>query len=265
MRVNSWVAAIMLIISSCADTSQQQEEDKDNMPATAINTNPAKGIWVLADYIDSIIIDKSIAKHRVKPLSWSALQVEVTDSGIICYGSINQGDFTKGNIQKGILLKEDVSGSDYYYTYDAANDKLMTLNIEDSSTGSYIRTSESFLYQDSGVFWQLEPKLHSFFVANAFAGTYVNIATNDTVVFDPKYSMSGLGEFNQYNINMFMGTSHPFNDGDHVTYYGDDIRAINYFEFKGDTLVLYSYKEHPKVGADSYVKDKEVMRLLKVK
>lgn len=253
----------MLMIAACINTTKTQETEvkkENNQPIP----KAAKGIWILSDYMDSIVIDRSIAKHRVKPLSWTALQVEVSDSGLLCYGSINQGVFVGGNIGDGITLNEPASGIDIQYVYDASEDILLALNMKDSTVSNYMRSAESFLYKDSGVFWDIEPKLHSYFVTNAFAGTYVNLATNDTVIFDPKYNMSGIGDFNQYNIDMFMGTSHPFNDGDRITYYGDNTRAINYFEFKGDTLVLYSYKIDPNHD-DDFIKDKEVMRLLKVK
>lgn len=262
MRISSLII-ILWIVSGCVNTTQTTETNHSGQ--NEISENKAIGYWVVADYIDSIIIDRSIAKHRIKPLTWGALQVEVTDTGLIFDGTIMQNTFIHGSIRDGVILPEEVSGNNYYYTYNAASDILTAMNTKDSTRSRYIRTNESFLYKDSAIFHKLEPKLHSFFVANAFAGTYVSIATKDTVIFDPKYTMSGMGEFKQYSINMFMGTSHPFNDGDLITYYGDNVNAINYFEFKGDTLVLFSYKDHPQYGGDSYIKDKEVMRLLKVK
>ena len=90
-----YINIILLLSISC-----QTQDKPDEEPV-----NPLNGTWIMTQYFDSTVTNKSIAKYRVQEATWFSIMIDIQQDTIITYGSLFDQcfaiDFTKDTL--GIL------------------------------------------------------------------------------------------------------------------------------------------------------------------
>lgn len=214
-----------------------------------------EGFWILTNYYDSIIKDKSISKHRIYPISWSAMTLQIKKDTMLSNGLLYIMDRIKIQTYNDTLCFLDTYGK-FLFTYDKKRDCIAAIEISSNKSKYkgkhfiYRRISENRLLKiikqnDS---FKIATGFYQLFIDSLIAGEYKSISNGNTLILNSDGSMIGFKQFTNYQIHDYFGTYHPFNNIDAICF--EDSRfnksknslssPSNYFNwsFSDDTLTF---------------------------
>jgi hypothetical protein len=241
------------------------------------------GYWIMSNYIDSILQNKSIEEHSRKRMAWSAIILHIKEDTLKYYGLIRGNNKLKfsNNYDSLAVIKEM---GEYQLSYDKKNDIIRAKCIKD-----YYETKDSIRYlfrrikeseqrlikgiDNKPFFKKLKPNFYSFFIDSLICGEYkplTNSTNLPTLKLKPKGLLNGFLHYNKYFIHDYFGTLHPYTPEDAIIFIDTTIVnernepptniGIYSWEFNGDTLVL---TEMLTETYDSYYKGTKKYKYIK--
>ncbi|PHR46510.1 MAG: hypothetical protein COA32_10220 [Fluviicola sp.] len=232
---------------SCSSDSEQSVSPRNTeiTPVNDSNNYEFEGKWILTEYIDSIIIDKSISKHRMKELSWTAIVLDISDSLIKSYGSIMKPIDTIRNLKSDTLGILNHWGTKWQLSYNRDNSRLEAVNLDSLNEKYTFRRmtddENKIIKIDTTDHFQIRNGLTNYFTQNIFTGKYIDILNNDTIVFHSDGSITGSRKYISFKPNIYFGTSHPFRNKDVIYLYNND-SIISYLNWKySDRFITFTY------------------------
>lgn len=260
----------LLSACQCPEASVVAEEelipvDKENHPQNVI------GLWGLTSYLDSIVINKEIARYRLAQPSWFAILIDIRKDSIFLHGSILD-----------LALPLSIKG-DTVATFNSFAGRWMLLQRDDQlllqqssnqsqkDTAPYhyrLRNDLRFLTKDLDPVHQLSSNITHYFHQQLLVGSYQNSQTNKAIEFHEGGQLTGFLPYNSYQIKDYFGTSHNYQNLD-VVYFKQDtpLQWMPYhWKIKGQVLtltklVLANKTPREAVLSEQYVLGKETITL----
>ena len=249
-----------MILLACNQCEKESALGKGEIVAK-IQWSSLNGGWIMSDYIDSILANRSIAEQASKGLTWSAVILIIDDDTLASHGLLygKKKLELNNNIDSLVLIQE--AGS-YQFFYDSGNDLIKAKSIEDYSgrkdsiTYVFRRINKKERRLIDGIegkrfFEKLEPNFYAFFIDSLISGKYEPLMNdNDISILElkPSGQLSGFKNFNKYIIHDYFGTLHPYGGEDAIIF--EDTTIVNdgngpptnmevySWEFNEDTLIL---------------------------
>jgi hypothetical protein len=225
------------------------------------------GFWILSEYIDGIFRDRAIAKHRMYPIAWSSLILQVRNDSLFSTGLLYSTLKEKINAESDTLCSI-MEYSKYTLFYDEQSDKILAKIIEPNPTDKfkeltyhYRRIEEEAILDiinNSGWFlkrkfyFEIHQSFNDLFIDSLINGKYTSL---DSSTFGKILSLNKRGEtdgfqnFNRFGIHDYWGTLHPYQNLDAMLFEDTTIEKQNILPsksefsvfnwvFSGDTLIL---------------------------
>ena len=245
-----------MVLFSCENNTKTCLKNKK---LTLKDTKSIDGYWIMSDYIDSILNNKTIEEQTRKRMTWTAIILHIEKDTLTHYGLIQGNE--KLQLNKNYDSLTVIKGmGDYLLSY---NDKKDI--IQAHSTNDYYESKDSLKYlfrrikeneqrlidgiDNKPFFKKLKPNFYSFFIDSLISGEYELLADN-SVIMELKMTgtLSGFKTYNKYRIHDYFGTLHPYRSEDAIIF--EDTTIINdgngppknigvySWNFNGDTLTL---------------------------
>jgi hypothetical protein len=249
LRIFTYLIGILIFATSCQPNSTLNDNDINSHGFNILDSSSTlNGYWILTDYFDNILVNKSIAKNRLHKISWTMFAFEIKKDSLRALGLIYPETSYKINTIKDTILKFKEFGDFILYknnnkNYIFANqinaNSLDTLNIK---TYRFRKISENNLIE-------LISKKNPFDIREGFTkifrdsiivGEYLRIdkTQSEKIQFNSDGSMTGIREFKKYNIHNYFGTLHPYKNYDEISFESDNKNVHYNWKFSGDTLML---------------------------
>jgi hypothetical protein len=216
------------------------------------------GYWILTDYLDSILKDRSISKHRMYPIAWSAMALNIHRDTLYSTGLINGSRGMKVHSYMDTLAVIEGYGK-YALRYNTRNDYIEATAISTDQapktaarTFKYRRVTEGRLKRilQNNDQRGLKEGFYQLFIDSLIAGEYTSLNDGHALVLTSDGIISGFRSYNRYRIHDYFGTLHPFGNYDALWF--EDTTAISsgqfppppsaiqffHWSFSGDTLLL---------------------------
>lgn len=260
----------MLVLASCSNgqknestISIDQIDTSKESPVRDLN-----GTWIMANYLDSILEHKSIAKYRILPASWFAIIVEIENDSLRTFGSIYDNSFIAISKTDTICIIDRTLSGLYSLTFNETKGdlELKQINAKDSKVDSvtYIykkRPDLEFLTKNLDKVHKTSTNFTKYFNENLIAGQY-NL--NDKEVrFLEDDRVENFQNYKTYQVRNYFGTYHPFQERD-VLVLTTTEGEVDYWEWKiiGKNLILTKLRIDWK-KSDDYELTKETYKLIK--
>ena len=185
------IITITLIFWGCnSNNSETNNKNQTGTTTTTIDTDKIEyiGKWILEDYLDNIIKNKSISKYRMIRPSWFAIMIDITDNSIKTYGSISkQADTLIAKNDTLLVFKHFTTNKGWLITYNKDNSRIEIINT-DSLTEKYLYRrlnndeKEILIFEETNYF-PLKTGINEFFKEKLFVRTYIDLTNNDTINF----------------------------------------------------------------------------------
>lgn len=232
---------------SCSSGSKQSESLRKTETTVVkdFSKNEFEGKWILTEYIDRIIVDKSISKHRILELSWTAILIDISDSLIKSYGSIMEPIDTIRNFKSDTLGILNHWRRKWQLSYDRENSWLEAVNLDslnEKYTFRRMTEDESKIIKiDTTDHAQIRNGLTNYFNQSIFTGEYFDNSNSDTIIFHSDGSITGSKKYTSYEPNVYFGTCHLFRNED-VIYLYDNDSIKTYLNWKySDRFITFTY------------------------
>lgn len=244
-----------LLIGCSGYDSQPVDNNHRDVALISQDTLSLDGLWVMADYVDSILTYKTISKYRLQWPTWFAILIDIEDDTLRTYGSILDIETPYDSVGDTIHVFENTVTGQWTLTLNQQTQKLELRNTdsirEEIDPKTYVfeqRSSLRFLLDTLDQVHQTRTSFTNYFIDKLFVGTYDIIGTDEQVTFDSKGQIIGFQDFQKYDLDIYYGTLHPYNNLDNITFYRDLPAGSKEFdwelfkwEFKGDTLILTQF------------------------
>lgn len=256
-----------LFWSACGTKSRSQEA---RLSKAAPNPVSLDGLWVLSNYMDSILAYRTVARYRRLPPAWHAILIRIEGDSLQAYGSIQDLRIPLGSLDHDTLAlfdKRCIAGPSWL-SYNASKDRIELRRINpsrpDSQVYSYRRSPELRHLLDSLSGSHLtRNSMTRFFSQQLLAGVYEGLSPDSfkgRKIHFHKQGKVDFGSFNYYYVRSYFGTLHLYGEED-VLYFENkkgsyQILGQYNWRFRGDTLILRSFI--PAVFWDS-VRQEEVI------
>ncbi len=233
----------LIFIFSCSEQVKEKpiaainsSSEKENTPTdTDLN-----GVWIMTNYLDSILENKTIAKFRLQPATWFAIIIEIKNDSIRTFGSIHDTDFSP--IQFGtdslITLKNSLTG-DYSFKMNLKTGILeMKSNGNDSVNYSFKKRNDlKFLTENLDKIHKTSTNFTNYFNEKIIAKKY--ILNQKEINFAADGQLENFLGYKSYQVKNYFGTSHPFKNLDVLILKKED-GTIDYWNwyFEHENLIL---------------------------
>lgn len=233
-----------------------------------------EGNWILKEFTDNVLRDKTIGKHRSTPLATQAWAFTIDNDSLesagLLYGFSVKYDERAGS--KGdTLLHVETFGETFTFIYDIKTDRIIAYN----TTAGHAKEKYSYrratgrlnkILAYTPFNYQTGDSMYHFLTDSLIVGKYnpsANYAGIGTVIFRKGGSVSGFRNFDTYFIHDYFGTLHPFGDHDALIFERSDSETgeVYNWKFRGKKLTLT--KMHTDTGGDSYYLGTEKYEFIK--
>lgn len=256
---------ILILLTGCFNSSQKSvdiiETDMDS--TLDKKQNEISGLWVMTDYVDSILAHKTISKYRMQWPTWFAILIDIDKDTLRTYGSILDNE-EKYSIENDTLciFKRTVSG-EWTLTLNQSTRKIELRNTNSGrdSTDNKVYVFEKrpefrFILDTLDKFHKTKTSFTKYFNNEIFTGTYKLLNSNEDIVFS-KNGTVNFQDFDTYEVRVYFGTLHPHKNKDVITfmkYEGEQTFWKQYhWQFFGDTLVLTNFVKETIIYDDKEV------------
>ena len=234
------------------------------------------GTWGLTNYFDSIIKNKELAKYRVQPPTWFAILLRIKNDSLTSFGSLIENEKSI-NLKSDTLTHFDTYGGKWSLTKSGENLILKQFpnqkNI-DSTTYIYCKRNDlRLLTQEMDKVHKISSNITEHFNLKLFSGNYTNKKTNKEVVFKKNGQLTGIDNFDSYEVRNYFGTLHPHNNLDVITFIDsstNEYKQLNW-KFNNDVLTLTEFipeivnRFGKKTPTDNFVLGKKKIELKAMK
>ncbi|MDQ3111831.1 MAG: hypothetical protein M3R17_18235 [Bacteroidota bacterium] len=258
LRLRLLVTIVYLLFTfSCSEAQQKSSKKHDTLktivPAPA--DFDAEGFWVMTNYFDSIIKNKTVTGYRKLFASWFAIAIEIKGDSIKAFGSIitNKKFSVMNSNSDTLFVFGKTARGEYalYKNYTSGRLELVQTGNEKDEQDSikYIfenRPDLRYLIENSEN-EGFSKNITSYFNEHLLAGAY--LAEVKAVTFLSNGIVTGFQNYTTYEVRNYFGTSHPFKNRDVVILKGKGVEDYWEWKFENDTLVL------TKMSVDWHVTD----------
>ncbi len=206
-----------------------------------IDTSAIQGEWILSEYMDSIMENKSVAKHRMNPAAQGSILLQIIGDTIHNYGSVYYHGINKLELNGDTILNGTKHTSCKYFI---CGDKLCVTDCyKDKNIYHYRRLKdiESKILEgrnprniEKNLSEVIMAKFNRFFYNKRFR----DLENNKIYEFGFPYHISGWNNFKYFEVNKYWGTLHPFNNKDILAVKNKTESEYWNFKFQGDTIYL---------------------------
>jgi hypothetical protein len=248
----------LIVLFSCQNSTKETIEDT---PTTLNKENltSVDGYWIMSDYIDSILKNKTIEKQTRKRMTWTAVILHIENDTLTYYGLIlgNKKLRLNNNYDSLTVIK---GMGEYQLSYNTGKDIIKAKSTKDyyeskdSLNYSFRRVNESEQRLINGIdnkpfFQKLEPNFYSVFIDSLISGDYKLLTDNSSIMkLETTGTLSGFKSYNKYSIHDYFGTLHPYRQEDAIIFEDTTIISdgtgppenigVYSWGFNGDTLTL---------------------------
>ena len=232
------------------------------------------GTWGLTNYFDTIIANKELAKYRLQTPTWFAIILEIENDSLRNFGSIYRNQYPiKQSNDTLTILSSYVTGENWSLIKEGLGLKLIQYpNPENIDSTIYIfrkRDDLNYFTKENRDFFIIDKNVSNYFNIHLFEGKYINKDTNQEVVFGNNGHLSGIDDFDFYEINNYFGTLHPYKNLDVIFFMNADIGRFKSYNwvFSNDELLLTEFvrekimHDGETYDGDYFVLGKEKIRL----
>jgi len=277
----------ILTLSLLIGCSNPEDEPTNNLGQeiglALLDTSSLDGLWVLPDYLDSVLTYKTISKYRTQAPAFFAILIDIDKDTLKSYGSIY--DIKTAFKPEGdtIHVFEKTATGQWTLSFNRDTENLELRHTEKSTDGIdpkvYVlekRPDLRFLLDTLDQGHKTRTSITNYFHDRIFAGTYENLETGDQVTFEANGQLRGFKNFHKYKVDVYYGTYHPLHNLDNIRFYRDSSEVKKDFasegfswQFNGDTLILNKinckiYRHNgQKVRGEEWTLDEQKIKLIK--
>jgi len=268
MSMKYLILPLLLLSLSCNQKKTNVLVSKENI----------EGYWILSNYIDKIMENKSIYPQVKQKLTWNVILLKIDNDSIETHGLIMKNKLSLSNNLDSLTT---INGMNHNYElkYLSASKIITAINLEEKDTINYIfrklKPDERRLINgiDNKYFHQgLSSNFYSFFIDNIISGSYKYVKdSTKSVDFYKNGTTKGFKGYNQFSIHDYFGTLHPFPSDAIIFRDTTKVRdfkkpplhtGIYNWKFRKDTLILTEMKTK---NYEEYFIGTEVYELIKNK
>ncbi len=238
---------ILLGTIGCQLNNEQEKPRSKVTQTSSFKPDEIQGIWGLTNYLDSIVINKEIAKYRVQFPSWFGILLDIKNDSINSYGSLVE--ITDKLTSKKDTVTELISYESGKWML-LKNQKNLVLKhfpnqeVKDSTIYVYRRREDlKFMTQDLDKRHKISSNITKYFNQEILAGTYLSMNTNSTIEFQKEGIVNGFNQFSSFEIRNYFGTLHPHKNLDVVSFknkFDNEIKQYNW-KFNEGVLTLTEF------------------------
>ena len=242
-KKKKWIYALIIMgVISCQLNDNQNKSDAKN----SSQKRDLVGTWGLSNYLDSIIINKKIAKYRLQPPSWFGILLEIKKDSIYLYGSLMEVETELINKEDTVAILNSFEGG-WMLLRNQNNLLLKQFPYQENlDTSIYIyrqRTDLKEMTKNLDRVHKISSNVTKYFNKEILYGTYIDQMTNNKVEFLETGKLKGIDGFSEYEIRNYFGTLHPYKNKDVLFLRNrkeDSIKQFNW-KFEGDILILREF------------------------
>jgi hypothetical protein len=260
------VISVSFFMAACstdgvAVKNRSFDTQSDNLRPSTLTID---GLWVMSNYLDSILEHKSIANYRMQRPAWFAVLIDIEDDVLCSYGTIHDLELPFSRGADTICVFNNIHGN-WFLSFNNISQQLELIEIEgpDSEYEDQVYTFNKrpeleFLVQNVEGVHKTRTNFNNYFNDKLFAGTYQIPGEMDSITFSKNGTISGFQDYVEFSVDYYFGTSHPFDNMDNIVFCQDpliDSRFSDHrykWSFEGDTLlltpVLFETKESETEG-----------------
>lgn len=260
---------LTLLFFSCSNELKKEKEHKKEINPSSQqkeidveSIKDLKGVWIMTNYLDSILENKTIAKYRLQPATWSVIVLHFKNDSLYAHGSINDFgyDISKGNLDSIADINTNLAGIYALgYNNESGNIEMKSKGKNDTTIFIYQKREDlKFLVQNLDRIHQTSTNFTHYFNEKLIAGNYILNSKEINFSVDGKTNFL---DYTSYNVKNYFGTLHPFNNLDVIMLKKEngDLDYWNW-EFNDQQLILTKLFCDFK-STDTYEKTKEVIFL----
>jgi hypothetical protein len=287
LKKKSYILTLLVLLGTSCQTGQNKQATINNYVDTnkTVVSEPKlfDGYWILTDYFDSIFKDKTISKHRLYPIAWSAMTLKFQNDSLFSTGLLYLKKKQKICLTCDTLTLIKDFGT-FILKYNKQTDNIEAIRIDSdkynqfkNKTYTYRRVTEKHLITilANKNTSNIEEGFYQLFIDNLLAGEYKSIGNgqNKKIILSSNGLMNGFKKYNKYQIHDYFGTLHPFQNYDVIIFEDSSIVSagsstpsksqIAYYSwnFTEDTLTLTELKT--KNFGDEYFLGKQKFKFIK--
>jgi len=218
------------------------------------NTFSIDGLWVMSNFTDSILTNKSIAKYRIQHPTNFAILIDINKDTLRAYGLISDLELTVQNNSDSICVFKTNTLVEWILSLNNKSQQLELRPIQHSNSENdynvltFNRRPElEFLIENVDGVPKTRTNFTNYFNDQLFSGTYQISGTQDSVKFSKDGTISGLLGYAEFSVDCYFGTLHPFENIDNIVFYKAPLIDSRFrsdrfkWSFKGDTLSLTQF------------------------
>jgi hypothetical protein len=247
--------------SSGLNSTAESHTDLNVILDTAVYCSTEKnldGIWALTNYFNPILAEKTISKYRVQIPAWFGILLEIKQDSVSTFGSIHDMDAEAIACQVDTLLIFETNWGEWSLVN--YGDQLQLELIPDDELVNqtvYIyerRPDLNNLIARTDQRLQLDLGIITYFNEKLLVGKYLN-SKGDTIHFQNNGEVQGLSFYNEYWVDNYFGTSHPFPNLDALALRNHEKHVLDYYHwgFKKDQLLLTNFLRDTVLYEDKWV------------
>lgn len=208
----------------------------------------------MSNYVDSILINKSIAKYMIQGPTWFAILIEIDNDTLRSYGSLQDIETPIKLLNDTIHVFEKTNTGQWALTLNKQTKQLELTNVDkvkSKDSNVYLfnkRPDLNFLLDTLDPVHYTSTSFTNFFHDRLFAGTYKLIGTNEKITFTNTGKVTGLQNFYRYEVDNYFGTLHPYKNLDNILFsrnLPENSKEFSWelfkWEFNHDTLILTQF------------------------
>lgn len=241
----------LLLLISCSPSKertmkQNEQESSDNLMTS--DRFELDGTWGLSNYFDTIVARKELAKYRIQSPTWFAILLEIEGDSLQSFGSIEMAQCTIESSKDTLAtLISEVTGEQWYLLANPPDLRLVQGPNPDQidSTVYTFRKREDLksFTQNASAPYTIGDEVTGYFNEQLFKGKYIDLESNEEVVFGSEGKLAGIAHFDSYAVRNYFGTLHPHKNLDVVTFRNNDRNEFKQYHwvFSRNELILTEF------------------------
>jgi hypothetical protein len=259
-------------LNSTAESLANQKVIQDSAVYCSTEKN-LDGIWALTNYFNSILAEKTISKYRVQIPAWFGILLEIKQDSVSTFGSIHDMHAKAIACQADTLLIFETNWGEWSVVNHGEQLHLELIPNDDGLVNQTVyiyekRPDLNNLIARKDQRLKLDLGITTYFNEKLVVGKYLN-SKGDTIHFQKNGEVQGLRFYNEYWVDNYFGTSHPFQNLDMIVLRNHENHVLDYYhwDFKKDLLLLTNYLrdtvpyEDKWVATDDFVLGEKQFRL----
>jgi hypothetical protein len=260
---------ILIFLISCGNGNYQRtvEQEVKKEDSLSILKLQNQGIWVLSNYFDSVVIEKSIAKFRMNNINWSSLLLNFDNDTLRIYGSIYKQkifiDYSGDTLPFKRIYENDL------WSIILANDETIIKSFKKENPEQkyiYRRMNEvekQYIKIDENNWFSIDKGVEELFNVVLISGKYL-YKKNDTIAFEKNGQIKNFKNYTNFEIDNYFGTNHYFGNLDNIALISENSRETWNWKFIDNILILNKIKPKNDDYEKGFYLTNEIIKLKKI-